>query len=172
MPTKQTHSELGQKLAIRLNRIGKKYPFVQTHSRLKNEDLWALKNISCEIQQGQICGIIGRNGAGKSTLLNILAGILTATEGKLEAHGKIVGLFQLGIGFQDEMTGEENIFLNAALLGATRKHIEGQLNNIVEFSELGSFIQMPLGSFSKGMLLRLALSILIHQDLDILILDE
>ncbi|MFH0876847.1 MAG: Wzt carbohydrate-binding domain-containing protein, partial [Candidatus Omnitrophota bacterium] len=172
LPTKQAHSDIGQKLAMRLNRIGKKYPFIQTHALLKNEDFWALKNISCEIQQGQICGVIGRNGAGKSTLLNILAGVLTATEGKLEAQGKIVGLFQLGIGFQDEMTGEENIFLNAALLGATRKHIEDRLKNIVKFSELGSFIQMPLGSYSQGMRLRLAFSILIHLDFDILILDE
>jgi ABC-type polysaccharide/polyol phosphate transport system ATPase subunit len=119
-----------------------------------------------------ITGIIGRNGAGKTTLLNIIAGVLSPTEGEVLVKGRALGLFNLGVGFQDELTGKENIFLNGALLGAPRKELSDKFDSIVEFSELGEFIGMPLGTYSQGMRLRLGFSIIANLDFDILAIDE
>jgi len=117
-------------------------------------------------------GIIGRNGSGKTTLLNIIAGTLSPTRGNISVAGKVRGLFNLGIGFQDELSGRENIFLNGAIIGAERKEIEDKLDAIIDFSELGEFVNMPLGSYSSGMRLRLAFSIIASLDFDILVVDE
>ena len=149
---------------VRLDGVGKKYPLLT--------DFWALKEISFEVSGGEILGVIGRNGAGKTTLLNILAGTLSSTEGERNIQGKVLGLFNLGVGFQDELSGRENIFLNGSILGATRRELEGRLTQINEFSELGNFINMPLGSYSAGMRLRLAFSIVANLDFDILVIDE
>ena len=149
---------------ICLDGVGKKYPLLT--------DFWALKEISLEVSSGEILGIIGRNGAGKTTLLNILAGTLSSTEGECSIQGKVLGLFNLGVGFQDELSGRENIFLNGSILGATRKELETKFTQISEFSELGNFINMPLGSYSTGMRLRLAFSIVVTIDFDILVIDE
>jgi len=161
--------------AIELEVIDKKYPLAKNQGRnmdINFEDFWALKGISFEVSQGQILGIIGRNGAGKTTLLNIIAGTLAPTQGKVLVKGKVLGLFNLGVGFQDELTGRENIFLNGAILGASREEITDKLDSIIEFSELGGFINMPLGSYSQGMRLRLGFSIVINLDFDILAIDE
>lgn len=157
--------------AVELNGAGKKYHFAKS-ANSNFEDFWALKNVSFNISKGHVFGIIGRNGAGKTTLLNIIAGVLTPTEGKVSLNGRVLGLFNLGVGFQDELTGRENIFLNGAILGAAKKEIENRLNSIIEFSEIGDFIDMPLGSYSQGMRLRLGFGIVANLDFDILVIDE
>jgi len=161
--------------AVALNVVGKKYLLRKTagtNITMRVGDFWALKEASFDIQQGGVFGIIGRNGAGKTTLLNIIAGTLSPTQGSVFAKGKVLGLFNLGVGFQDELSGKENIFLNGALIGATRKELDHKLNSIIDFSELGEFINMPLGSYSQGMRLRLGFSIIANIDFDILIIDE
>jgi ABC-type polysaccharide/polyol phosphate transport system ATPase subunit len=160
---------------IELDNIGKKYPFTGTagiDAGNNFKDLWALKGISLEVYKGEVVGAIGRNGAGKTTLLNIMAGVLSQTEGYISVKGRTVCLFNLGIGFQDELSGKENIFLNATILGASRREVEDKLNSMIDFSELGSFIDMPLGSYSQGMRLRLGFSIIANLDFDILVIDE
>lgn len=161
------------KKAIVLKSVRKKYPPVKTlHKGAGFDDFWALKDVDYEVEKGQTTGIIGRNGAGKTTLLFIIAGVLSPTEGEILVDGKVMGLFNLGVGFQDELNGRENIFLNGTILGAGREEIENKLDSIVEFSELGDFINMPLGSYSQGMRLRLGFSIIANLDFDILVIDE
>jgi lipopolysaccharide transport system ATP-binding protein len=160
---------------IELSSVSKKYPLIkQGHRNIKtvSEDFWALKDVSLDIRAGEILGIIGRNGAGKTTLLNIISGVLSSTEGKINLFGKVLGLFNLGAGFQDELTGRENIFLNGAIMGATRDELKNKLDSIMDFSELGNFINMPLGSYSQGMRLRLGFSIIANLDFDVLVIDE
>ncbi len=160
---------------LELNAVSKKYPFIKQGNRgikTGSEDFWALKDVSLEILGGEILGIIGRNGAGKTTLLNIIAGVLSPTEGTVNVSGKVLGLFNLGAGFQDELTGKENIFLNGAIMGATKDELKNQLDSIIDFSELGNFINMPLGSYSQGMRLRLGFSIIANLDFDVLVIDE
>jgi ABC-type polysaccharide/polyol phosphate transport system ATPase subunit len=163
------------KTAVELKDIGKKYPLAKninkgTSSEFK--EFWALERASLKVYKKEVLGIIGRNGAGKTTLLNIIVGILPASSGSIYTSGKVLGLFNLGVGFQDELTGRENIFLNGAILGATRKELNGRLDSIIEFSELGDFINMPLGTYSQGMRLRLGFSIIANMDFDILVIDE
>jgi len=168
-------SENMQTQVIELEAVGKKYPLVKSQNSYINinlEDFWALKDISFTVSQGLVLGVIGRNGAGKTTLLNIIAGTLVPTQGKVLAHGRVLGLFNLGVGFQDELTGRENIFLNGAILGASRNELENKLDSVLAFSELGGFIDMPVGSYSQGMRLRLGFSIVINLDFDILVIDE
>lgn len=156
-----------------LNSVGKKYPIMKAqHKDINLQDFWAIKDVSVDIESGHVIGIIGRNGAGKTTLLNIIAGVLSPTEGEVLVSGKVISLFNLGVGFQDELSGKENIFLNGAILGASREELKNKLDSIIEFSELGNFINMPLGSFSQGMKLRLGFSIIANLDFDILVIDE
>ncbi len=166
---------LGMDKAMELKSISKKYPQLKTMSKditSHFSDFWALRDVSFDVYRGKILGIIGRNGAGKTTLLNIIAGVLSPTQGEINIKGRVLGLFNLGVGFQDELTGRENIFLNGALLGATKQELESKLNSIIEFSELGDFINMPLGTYSQGMRLRLGFSIIANLDFDILVIDE
>ena len=175
-PTKllKNNSKLADR-AIEMNSVDKVYQFSKITARSIGADfggLRVLKNISFNIYKGEILGIIGRNGAGKTTLLNIIAGVLSPTQGEVKVTGKVLGLFNLGIGFQDQLTGRENIFLNGALMGATKKELEDKLGCIIEFSELGNFIDMPLGTYSQGMRLRLGFSIIVNLAFDILAIDE
>jgi len=160
--------------ALELVSVGKKYLLTAggTSKKIVGEDFWALKEVSLDVQQGKILGLIGRNGAGKTTLLNIISGVFPPTGGKIISKGRVLGLFNLGIGFQDEFTGRENIFLNGTVLGASRKELNDKLNKIIEFSELGTFVDMPLGTYSQGMRLRLGFSIIANLDFDILVIDE
>jgi ABC-type polysaccharide/polyol phosphate transport system ATPase subunit len=176
-PTDTMKSKLNLEIhkIVELRQVSKKYPYFKMVSKDTNanfDGFWALKDIALDINQGQILGIIGRNGAGKTTLLNIIAGALSHTSGEICIKGRILGLFNLGVGFQDELTGKENIFLNGALLGATKKELDNKLSSIIEFSELGDFINMPLGSYSQGMRLRMGFSIIANLDFDILVIDE
>jgi len=158
---------------LELNGICKKFGCIGSGGkRLLNREFWALKDIALEAKRGEIIGIVGRNGAGKTTLLNIIAGITTPDSGKISVKGKVFGLFNLGAGFQDELSGTENIFLNGVLLGASKREIKEKFDLITGFSELGDFINMPLGAYSQGMRLRLGFSIAVNLDCDILIIDE
>jgi len=140
--------------------------------RIDYEDFFALKGVDLKVHRGETLGIIGHNGAGKSTLLKVVAGVLKPSEGSVVVKGKIAPLIELGAGFDMELTGKENIFLNASILGLSRKEIEKKFHKIVEFSELADFIHSPLKSYSSGMVSRLGFSIATEVDPDILIIDE
>lgn len=132
----------------------------------------ALENINLELKQGEILGIIGRNGSGKSTLLQLICSTLSSTSGELMVKGRIAALLELGAGFNPEFTGRENIFLNASILGLEQEEIEQRYDDIVEFSGIGEFIEQPVKTYSSGMYVRLAFSVAISVDPDILIIDE
>ena len=140
--------------------------------RAKYEDFWALRDLSFEIPTGSTFGIIGTNGSGKSTLLKCLTGILTPDKGSISTNGDIAALLELGAGFHPELSGAENIFLNGAILGMSRKQIEERYDEIVEFSELGKFIDNPVRNYSSGMTVRLGFAIAINVNPEILIIDE
>jgi ABC-2 type transport system ATP-binding protein len=131
-----------------------------------------LKDVSFEIKKGEFFGIVGRNGSGKSTLLKMLAGIYTPSAGNIQVNGKLTPFIELGVGFNPELTGRENVFLNGALLGFNRKEMEAMYDDIVSFAELGKFMDQKLKNYSSGMQVRLAFSIAIRAQTDILLLDE
>lgn len=136
------------------------------------ENFWALKNVSFNIKQGEVVGIIGRNGAGKSTLLKILTGITPPTEGEVKMYGKVASLLEVGTGFHPELTGRENVFLNGAILGMTKKEIIKKFDEIVEFAGIDKFLDTPVKYYSSGMYVRLAFSVAAHMEPDILLVDE
>ncbi|MEK7520328.1 MAG: ABC transporter ATP-binding protein [Patescibacteria group bacterium] len=136
------------------------------------EDFWALKDINFTVQQGEVVGIIGANGAGKSTLLKILSKITPPTEGEIVLRGRVASLLEVGTGFHPELTGRENIFLNGAILGMSKKEIAGKFDDIVAFSGVEKFLDTPVKRFSSGMYVRLAFSVAAHMDPDILVVDE
>ncbi len=131
-----------------------------------------LKNIDIEINHGETVALIGVNGSGKSTLLKLMTRIIYPNQGKLETHGKLTSLLELGAGFHPDFTGRENIYFNASVFGLTRSEIESRVPEIIEFSELGDYIDSPVRTYSSGMYMRLAFSIAINVDADILLLDE
>lgn len=139
---------------------------------VKSENFWALNNISFDVEKGDVIGIIGHNGAGKSTLLKVISGIMKPTSGSVEVNGNVVPMLELGSGFDYEMTGRENIYLNGAILGYTKEFIDEKYDEILEFSELEEFIQAPLRTYSSGMIMRLAFSIACIVKPEILIVDE
>ncbi|MBI1857016.1 ABC transporter ATP-binding protein [Candidatus Saccharibacteria bacterium] len=132
----------------------------------------ALKNVSFEVKKGEFFGIVGRNGSGKSTLLKMLAGIYQPTKGSIQVTGKLVPFIELGVGFSPELTGRENVYLNGALLGFSKKEIDDQYDDIVEFAELEKFMDQKLKNYSSGMQVRLAFSMAIRAKADILLIDE
>ena len=148
--------------------------FVTTalRGKLRYEEFTALSHVSFEVQRGETLGLIGRNGAGKSTMLKIISGILKPTEGHVEICGNVVPMLELGSGFDMDLTGRENIFLNGAILGYGEEFLKEKYNEIVEFSELGQFIDAPIRNYSSGMLARLAFSVATVVEPEILIVDE
>jgi len=146
-----------------------RHPGAATHV---SEDLWALKDVDLEVRRGESLGIIGRNGAGKSTLLKVLSHITQPTEGRVEIRGRVASLLDVGAGFHPELTGRENIQLNGAILGMRRTEIRSKFEEIVEFSEIGRFLDTPVKRYSSGMYVRLAFAVAAHLQPEILIVDE
>lgn len=189
-------------IAIRVEEIGKRYrlgkaekyktlrdtlasaftaPFLKVGRLLRgeaandttqDEQIWALREVSFEVRQGEVIGVIGGNGAGKSTLLKILSRITEPTTGFAEIHGRVGSLLEVGTGFHQELTGRENIYLNGAILGMTKKEIDRKFDEIVAFSEVEKFIDTPVKHYSSGMYLRLAFAVAAHLEPEILIVDE
>ena len=141
-------------------------------NKSKKEVREILKGIDLEIKKGEVVGLIGVNGSGKSTLLKLMTKIIYPTKGKIITNGKLTSLLELGAGFHPDFSGRENIYFNAAIFGLSRKEIDARLNDIIEFSELGDFIDNPVRTYSSGMYMRLAFSIAINVDADILLVDE
>ena len=138
----------------------------------KSSDVVAVNNISFQLEKGEILGIIGKNGSGKSTTLRAIAGIFSPNSGTIDLHGNSVALLAIGVGFQKELSGRENILLSGLLLGFTEKQIQEHMDEIIEFSELGSFIDAPVRTYSSGMFSKLAFSITAILETDILLIDE
>jgi ABC-type polysaccharide/polyol phosphate transport system, ATPase component len=163
--------------------VSKSYPVYRTPTdRLKelatfnrlrfHEDFWALREISFTIARGETFCIVGENGSGKSTLLQIIAGILQPTTGSVNVHGRVAALLELGSGFNPEFSGRDNVYLNASILGLTRKQIDERYSDIESFAEIGAFIDQPVKTYSSGMTVRLAFAVAIHVDPEILLVDE
>jgi len=176
---------LGKDIVIKTDNLGIKYNLSEQKvddfkdyiikaikGELNYNEFWALKNVSFEIEAGDHVGILGLNGAGKSTLLKAVAGVMKPTEGTVKTKGKIVPLLELGAGFDRQYTGAENIYLYGAVLGYSRKFINSKFREIVEFSELEDFINVPVKNYSSGMKSRLGFAIATAVEADILILDE
>ncbi len=134
--------------------------------------IWAVRNVTFEVEPGEVIGVIGRNGAGKSTLLKMLSRITEPTEGSIDLYGRVGSLLEVGTGFHPELSGRENIYLNGAVLGMHRNEIDRKLDEIIEFAEIGQFIDTPVKRYSSGMYLRLAFSVAAHLEPDILLVDE
>ncbi|MBS4931091.1 MAG: ABC transporter ATP-binding protein [Clostridiales bacterium] len=166
--------DVGIKFKLDKNKTSslKEFAIKKFKKQLQYNEFWALKNINLDIKKGEIIGILGRNGAGKSTLLKVISGIMKPTEGEINIFGSVVPMLELGAGFDFELSGRENIFLNGAILGYSEEFLNNNYDNIIEFSELGQFIDNPIKTYSSGMLMRLAFSIATVVNPDILILDE
>src|SRR3990167_3658503 len=180
---------MNQDIAIKVEGISKKYVIGEKNSyvtlrehlmklpqklfsRRKPREFWALKNISFEVKRGEIVGVIGRNGAGKSTLLKVLSRITEPTEGKAQIHGRVGSLLEVGSGFHLELTGRENIFLNGAILGMSKREITGKFDAIVAFAEVSRFIDTPVKFYSSGMYVRFGFAVAAFMETEILLLDE
>lgn len=175
----------GKKITLKVENVGmkfnlseekvddfKEYIIKLLKGNLSYQEFWALKNVNFELHQGERLGILGLNGAGKSTLLKVIAGVLKPTEGSVTRKGTVVPLLELGAGFDKQYTGAENIYLYGAMLGYTKEFIDEKYQEIVDFSELGDFINVPVKNYSSGMRARLGFSIATVVEPEILILDE
>ena len=150
----------------------KEYVLKLFHGKVKYDEFWALQDVNFELKKGERLGILGLNGAGKSTLLKVIAGVYKATTGTVERHGVVAPLLELGAGFDIQYTARENIYLYGAVLGYSREFIEEKFDEIIEFAELGKFVDVPLKNYSSGMKSRLGFAICTAVKPDILILDE
>lgn len=157
-----------------INRVSSLKEWVLTWLKGKRsvETFWALNDVSFDVYKGEVVGLIGRNGSGKSTMLKIIAGLFQPTKGTVQVNGRIVPMLELGSGFDPELTGRENIFLNGAILGYTESFLKERFDEILDFSELGNFIDVPLKTYSSGMMMRLAFSIATIVQPEVLIVDE
>lgn len=170
---KVTHVSKDFKLYYdKANTLKEKILFFSKKNRSRNNVLHVLKDINIEIKKGESVALIGTNGSGKSTLLKLMNRIIYPTKGKITKDGKLTSLLELGAGFHDDFTGRENIYFNASIFGLTREEIDKKLDQIIEFSELEEFIDNPVRTYSSGMYMRLAFSVAINVEADILLIDE
>jgi lipopolysaccharide transport system ATP-binding protein len=160
--------DVGSMDAIQVNGLGKRYQIGSRHKR----DLWALQNVTFNVPRGTILGVIGPNGAGKTTLLKVLSRVTPPTTGRIVGHGRVIPLLALGAGFQPDLSGRENIFLNAALYGISANEVEARIKDIIDFAGIEEFMDVPVKKYSSGMYLRLAFSVAINMEPDILLADE
>ncbi len=155
----------------RMNSI-KEYVMAFVKGKIKYKEFWALNHISFDVKKGEVVGLIGRNGAGKSTMLKLISGILKPTSGSIYVAGNVVPMLELGSGFDMDLTGRENVFLNGAILGYSEEFLKSKFDEILAFSELGEFIDVPIRNYSSGMMIRLAFSVATVVEPEILIVDE
>ena len=168
-------SDLGIRFKIRKRRRTKTFSFLFDRSRKQQQprgEFWALRHVNFTVERGETVGIVGRNGSGKSTLLRVIAGIYPPDEGKVSVDGEVSTLFSLGTGFNAELSGRDNIYLDGIMIGLTKKRIDAIIDDIIDFTELGDFIDMPVRTYSSGMRSRLGFSIAINSDKDIVLIDE
>ena len=168
-------NDVGIKFKIEKRRRSKTLDFFtkRSHNLLRpSGEFWALRHINFTVEHGNTVGIIGRNGSGKSTLLRVIAGVYPPDEGEVSVEGEVSTLFSLGAGFQPELSGRDNIYLNGVMMGLSKKRIDSTIDSIIEFAELGDFIDMPVRTYSSGMHSRLGFAIAINADKDIVLIDE
>ena len=169
--------------AITVDKVWKKYKLFHDRSgtlkekllfrnRSSHEEKWVLKEVSFIVKKGETIGLVGENGSGKSTLLKLLTRIIYPNKGSINVTGKVSSLLELGAGFHPDMSGLENIFMNASIFGLTKPEIESRLNSIISFSEMDDFIDSPVRTYSSGMYMRLAFSVAINVEADVLLIDE
>lgn len=155
----------------RINTL-KEFAIALATKRIRFHEFWALQQVSFELRKGEVLGIIGKNGAGKSTLLKVISGIMKPTRGSVDVYGNVVPMLELGSGFDNDLSGRENVFLNGAILGYPQQFLQEKYDEIAAFSELGDFLEVPLRNYSSGMVMRLAFSIATVVNPEILIVDE
>lgn len=169
--------------AIEVRGLGKSYQLYEkpVHRMLQSlvgerrrfyREFWALREVGFTVHRGETLGIVGRNGAGKSTLLQLIAGTLKPTEGSVAVRGRVAALLELGSGFNPEFTGRQNVYLNASILGLSRAEIDARIGDILAYADIGDFVDQPVRNYSTGMVMRLAFSVVVHVDADVLIIDE
>lgn len=170
----ENYTTLRDILMHKIRGVGQRirHPLSPNSEEIEQEELWALRDINLDIQQGDRVGIIGRNGAGKSTLLKVLSRVTEPTRGRITMNGRVASLLEVGTGFHPELTGRENIFLNGAILGMSRAEIRRKFDEIVDFSEVEKFLDTPVKRYSTGMYVRLAFAVAAHLEPDILVVDE
>lgn len=172
VPTVVSVDELSKRFVIRKDKHLKERILNPVRSWRNREDFWALRDVDLAISAGSTVGLTGANGSGKSTLLKIIGGIIQPSSGVVRRRGRLAALLELGAGFHPDLTGRENVYLNAAILGLSRKQTDEYFDSIVEFSEVEKFIDTQVKFFSSGMYVRLAFAIAVHVDPDILLVDE
>lgn len=168
-------TDLGIKFKMEKRKRAKALDVIIARTRNRHSpkgDFWALRHVSFKVERGDTIGIIGRNGSGKSTLLRVIAGVYPPDEGRVTVQGEVSTLFSLSAGFQLELSGRDNIYMNGVMMGLTKKWIDSAIDSIIEFAELGDFIDMPVRTYSSGMRSRLGFSIAMHIDKDIVLIDE
>jgi len=168
-------SDLGIKFKMGKRRRLKAFSFLferSSNRQRPTDEFWALRHVNFTVERGETVGIIGRNGSGKSTLLRVIAGIYPPDEGKVSVDGEVSTLFSLGTGFNAELSGRDNIYLDGIMIGLTKKSIDAIIDDIIDFTELGDFIDMPVRTYSSGMRSRLGFAIAINSDKDIVLIDE
>jgi len=172
LPVVVRASDVSKRFVIRKDKSLKERLVNFGRSNKHKDDFWALRDIDLEITAGSTVGLVGANGSGKSTLLKVIGGIIQPNSGVIERRGRLAALLELGAGFHPDLTGRENVFLNGAILGLSRKQTEQYFDSIVDFSEIGDFIDTQVKFYSSGMYVRLAFAIAVHVDPDILLVDE